>query len=68
MRVNLFEMANDLTRYEGGKLQLGTPQMLDVVAAQGTRWRKLSWWRFFCEARAIRNRAGTTSAPGDWMY
>ena len=58
MKINLKKLADDIAREEGGKINLGTPQVLEVIARIGQRWRTMPAELAFEEAAAILSRAG----------
>jgi hypothetical protein len=62
MSVNLKKMYKELTDFEGGKIGLPQPQVADLVAAMGERWRTLPPQQAFAEFLAIWERAGIKSS------
>jgi hypothetical protein len=58
MKTNLKKLADEIARVEGGKLNLGTPQISEVLGCLGTRWRDMTTSEVLSEISCIADRAG----------
>lgn len=58
MKVDLNELAKELTLIEGKKEPISIAQVKEVMACQGARWRRVGFCTAFAEFVSIYKRAG----------
>lgn len=61
-RINLSEMAREITLKEGLEQRQSIAQVREILGIIGDRWRNMSDEEFLQEANCIRKRAGINSA------